>query len=612
MRRQGFVTRMRFSLRGRILIFSTVAMMACSHAPVVPQHAFQSSHPNQVTIAVVGINDFHGNLLPKERKLSDGTVIQSGGASALFQMISVLKKEMNGNVLIVDAGDEWQGTLESNLVKGESVIEFYNRLGVAVAAIGNHEFDFSIETMNRRFKEAKFPYVASNIFEKKTGRRPQWNGVSPTRMLTIAGIKFGVIGVSTVNTPSTTRYEYVNHLDFKVPAPIVSEYSTQLRKAGANVVLVTAHAGSRCDETTSTKVWGFWTKDLPQPPCDPEGEISKLASGVAPGSLDGIVSGHIHHVTHHFLSGIPTIQDEAYNQHFNVIYYTFDRPTKRLLPELTRIEGVIPICTKFFEKTQHCDVRLLVAGENPKLVDAYFHGVKIVGDPDTDHWLKRIRSTTDKYRSQVVGIAHHALTHVRWVESAFDNWIADVLREKGNADFGVVNMGGTRAPIDAGPVTFDMIFRSLPFDNSLNVVTMTGKEIKLFLQIATSGAHDGVGVSGLQLTQYSYDKQDLPGMDLNQDGKIDRWEKNRLIEVTKSDGSPLNDQKLYTVATYDYLVNGGDDLSWFMSKIPQERINRSFSGYTRDLIVEAFKREKVINTEEKPTYDPANPRIIFK
>src|ERR1035437_4541893 len=93
-----------------------ISLLGCAHKNTknfaeneIPQSAFQSTDPNQVTIAFVGLNDFHGSLLPRERKLASKNgevIIQSGGASALASMMSILRDEMKGNLLIIDAGDQ--------------------------------------------------------------------------------------------------------------------------------------------------------------------------------------------------------------------------------------------------------------------------------------------------------------------------------------------------------------------------------------------------------------------------------------------------------------------------------------------------------------------------
>jgi len=354
-----------FAMRKTLWLLIICLVSGCSMAGIrssgsqtVPVSAFQTSNPDHITVAVVGINDFHGSILPRDRKWSTSNgdvVIKSGGAPALSSMISILKKEMHGNVLIVDAGDEWQGTLESNLVKGRTVVNYFNRIGVKVAAIGNHEFDFNIEEMTNRFGEANYPYVSANIFERKTGKHPNWKNYHPSRMIEVSGIKFGVIGHSTVGTPGATRYEFVQHLQFREPAPIVIAEAAKLRAQGANAVLVTAHAGTFCDRR-SLNEWRILSPEVDQGKCEQE-EISILAQKVGSKTLDGIISGHTHQVIHHWLSGIPTVQDEAYNQHFNIIYYTFERKTGKLIPGLTRIEGLIPICETMFEGLNHCDVR---------------------------------------------------------------------------------------------------------------------------------------------------------------------------------------------------------------------------------------------------------------
>ena len=605
-------------MKTRLLLLAALILSACSHSQTKttleanhPDQAYQSTDPNQVTIAVVGINDFHGHILPTERKLSNGTVVKSGGASALAGMINRLKEEMNGRILIVDAGDEWQGTIESNEVKGATVVQFFNQLGVRVAAIGNHEFDFSVPEMQKRFKEAKYPYVASNIYWKKNKKkRVHWDNVFPSRLIDVDGIKVGVIGVSTQQTPGTTRYEFVKDFEFTNGVKPVEEQSQKLKKDGANLVLVTAHAGTQCKDEMGLKTWNLWAEATPQSTCDSKQEIYQLAQDLPEGTINGIISGHTHQITHHFINHLPVIQDESYNQFFNVIYYTFNRTTHDLIPALTKIEGLVPICDQFFEGTDHCDARRLGKTESPKTVPATFHGKPIIHDVGIDAWLKPIEANTEKYRQEVLATSDLPLTHFRDKEGALGNLVADVLREAAHTDFSMVNSGGIRTPLDAGPITYDGIFRVLPFDNLLNVVKVNGKQLKLMYQIATAGSHGIVGFSGLRLTLIPYNKE-VEKVDLNHDGKLENWEGKRLVKIETSDGEPIDDKKIYTVATFDFLVNGGDDMYWFMKQLPEKNINRKTARYCRDLVVEYLKRVKHINTAEHPLVDPNNPRVIF-
>jgi 5'-nucleotidase len=575
-----------------------------------PKSAFRSTDPTEETVLIVGINDFHGSLLPKERKLPDGRTVQSGGASALAGMLRVLKEESGGRLLIVDAGDEWQGTIESNQVKGASVVEFFNRIGVSAAAVGNHEFDFGIPSLGSRFAEAKYPYLSANIFEKSSGKRVVWPNFHSSKIFDVQGYQIGIAGFSTVQTPSTTRYEFVKHLEFRDPVSSVGSEVAELRSQGAHAVLVTAHAGTICEEKHGLREWRIHDRNSVQGRCDEEHEIPSFLKGVDQGSVDGVVAGHTHQVIHHFLRDVPVVQGEAYNQYFNIIYLVFDRSTRKLKPEKTRIEGLIPICSQFFEGYDHCDVRRLDGKQSPRLVQAVFHGKTVSSDPVIEAWLKPIREGTEKFRKEVLATSELPLTHFRDREGAFGNLLSDVLRQKGKADFALVNSGGIRTALDAGEITYDGLFRALPFDNLLNVVELTGAQVKLLYRIATSGAHGVVGVSGLELTLVPFE-QEVPKDDLNGNGKLESWEARRLIHIRGPHGEELEDSKMYRVATFDFLVNGGDDLGWFFSQIPERSVRREQSGYCRDLVTEFLKREKRINTREHPLLNPERPRIRF-
>jgi 5'-nucleotidase len=600
-------------------IMALFSVAACASGPVnsffassVPRAAYQTKHPDRVTVAVVGINDFHGSIQSRERKLktaSGEVTVRSGGASVLYSMLGILKKEMNGRVLIVDAGDEWQGTLESNLTQGATVVDFFNRLGVQVAAVGNHEFDFTVATMRKRFAEARYPYVAANIYEKSSGQRPRWKNMYPSRMFDVAGIKIGVIGHSTQNTPGTTRFDYVKHLEFRKPFPGITEESMGLRKSGAAAVLLTTHSGTFCPRQNLNE-WRMLKASDDQGVCAMD-ELSQLSSEAPAGVLDGIISGHTHQIIHHWLNGIPTVQGEAYNQHFNIIYLTFDRRTGKLLSDETRIEGLIPICEKTFSGMSHCDVRRLSSGQSPDLVPGEFHGQLIVPDPEIEQWLSPILAGTEKYRVEVVAKAAMPLVHSMDQESAFGNLVADAMRERGKADFSLVNGGGIRMSIDAGPITYDGLFKALPFDNMLNVVRLKGKDVKLLYRISTSGAHGLASFSGLKIKIRKLDGKPV-GDDLNGDGRVDSWENNRILQIRMADGREIKDEEIYSVATYDYLLGGGDDLSWFMMRVSAKDISKKDADYSRNIVTDYLKRLKVINTADRPLIDPAHPRLVIE
>ncbi|MBS1958130.1 MAG: 5'-nucleotidase C-terminal domain-containing protein [Bdellovibrionales bacterium] len=583
-------------------------------APEPPAQAYQTQDPNRITIAVVGINDFHGHVIPKERKLPDGRVIKSGGAPVLTSMLKILRDEMKGRMLIVDAGDEWQGTIESNQVKGSIVMDYYNRIGINSATFGNHEFDFGMDNLHERARLAKFPYLAANIYEKSTGKRvgPSngWDNVYPSKILEIAGIKIGVIGVSTQETPGTTRYEVVKPFEFRNPVKVIEEQSAVLRKEGAGAVIVSSHAGSQCEPKENLRDWRIWRDGDDTGKCGQDEEMSRVYAKVKKGAVDAAILGHTHMIVHHWISGIPSIEDEAFNQYFNILYLTFERKTGKLIPSETRIEGLIPICDLFFENAYHCDARRLPDGLSPDTRSATFHGKTVVADVDVSKWLVPILESTEKFRRQILATTELTLFHDTTRESAFGNLVADILRERAGADIALVNAKGIRSTIDAGPISTDSLYRSLPFDNNLQTIRIKGKDVKLMFQIATSGPHGFASNSGLRMKLIPIN-EDAPKVDLNKDGKLEQWETNRIVEITMADGSPIDDNKIYTLATFDFILNGGDDMSWFMKRVPKQAIKLITPTYCREIVTDYLREKKVINTRAHPLIDPLKPRIVL-
>src|SRR5437899_1338726 len=156
----------------RILLVVFVAL-ACTapqkkgEAP--PPAASASGGVDGRRLMVVGINDTHGALLsvPPPKWISSSTKSDIGGAEWFAGYLNAIRadyKQKGGEVVVLDAGDEFQGTLISNEFRGKSVTDVYNALGVTASAVGNHEFDFGIPVLKERIAQAKYPILAANIF----------------------------------------------------------------------------------------------------------------------------------------------------------------------------------------------------------------------------------------------------------------------------------------------------------------------------------------------------------------------------------------------------------------------------------------------------------------
>ena len=219
-----------------------------------------------------------------------------------------------GAVLLLDAGDTFQGGVESNLSEGAVVVDAYNALGYTALAVGNHEFDFGAadrsgarqdpvadprSALKARAAQANFPFLAANLLDEETGRRVEWPNVQPSTLVDAAGIKVGIVGVMTYTALRATLPLNVRGLRMAPLAETVTAEATRLRAAGAQVVVVSAHAGGGCENFADPK-------DLSS--CDPNAEIFDLARDLPRGLVDAIIAGHTHAGLAHEVAGMPIVQ----------------------------------------------------------------------------------------------------------------------------------------------------------------------------------------------------------------------------------------------------------------------------------------------------------------
>src|SRR5262249_46579873 len=221
-----------------------------------------SSHPSAaaqpmqstgraVTLSIVGTNDLHGAL--ERLPLLAGFIANLRAARAAD----------GGGVVLVDGGDMCQGPLESSLAEGADVVRAYNHIGYAAVALGNHEFDYGPEgpaavaasaaddprgALKARVREARFPFVVSNIRDTATGARIAWPNMPASILVAVAGIKVGIIGASTASTPHTTMPANFAGLEMMPAAPAIAEQASALRAQGAQVIVATMHIGSNCKD----------------------------------------------------------------------------------------------------------------------------------------------------------------------------------------------------------------------------------------------------------------------------------------------------------------------------------------------------------------------------
>jgi 2',3'-cyclic-nucleotide 2'-phosphodiesterase (5'-nucleotidase family) len=559
-------------------------LVACAHpaAPVndppsAPAHGAPLPQRTAVTLSIVGTNDVHGAL--ERLPLFAGFVANLRAARAAD----------GGGVLLVDAGDMFQGTLESNLAEGADVVRAYNALGYAAAAVGNHEFDYGPVgpaataatpqddprgALKARAREARFPFVVSNILDTATGARIAWPNMPASTLVEVAGIKVGIIGASTESTPFTTMPANFAGLKMAPPAPAITEQATALRAQGAQVIVATMHIGSSC-------------KSFDQPEdassCDKSQELFTLLAGLPRGTVDVIVAGHTHAVIAHRLDGVAVIESAASAR-------AFGRVDLRIGPD-GRVTDV------------HIDKpHLLCALDsrgNPVAVAACapgeYEGKPVVADPEIQQIADAAVARAGEHRQEKLGISlAKTITRSHATESAEGNWFCDLmLAARPEAQISLTNGGGLRADLPAGELTYGQLFEALPFDNRFAIVDITGGDLR---KLVTSNLqHGGAFLSWGGVTAKARCKA----------GKLD-------VQIRVA-GKPLDDGARYKLATSDFLASGGDGVIGRL-KLPDGAI-RMTDAIIRDAVsdvLRGWKGTPRAAIDPARLYSAAAPRFDYE
>lgn len=528
-----------------------------------------------VILSIVGTNDLHGsiNRLP----------ILAGYVTNLRKV----RQADGGAVLLLDGGDMFQGTLESNIAEGADVIAAYNAMGYTAAAVGNHEFDFgpvgpavtiSAPTedargaLKARAAEAKFPLLTANIVEE-SGERPRWPNVLPSTKITVAGVTVGIIGLSTDSTPYTTMP--VNFLGLKMALPTAAAAVTEanvLRSQGATVVLIAAHIGSSC-------------RDLENPDdlssCRQDDELFQVLRDVPAGLIDAWVGGHTHSVMAHRVNGVAVIESYANGRAFGRIDLHVGADGKVLRSDIHKPRF---LCQMGPNNTQ-LPVEQCAPGP--------YEGAPVVPDAEIAKIVTAAYERTRAQRDEKLGVTATAtITRSYREESALGNWFTDMmLASRKDAQIALANGGGLRADVPAGDITYGQLFEAIPFDNRFALIKLTGAQV---LEMITQNlTRDGALYSWGGLTVSAFCKRDQLAIDVRVGGK------------------PLDNKKTYTMVTSDFLASGGDGT---LSKLglPPSATNITLT-IMRDAFADVLRAKRGAAKKIDPVtlHDPKAPRQRF-
>ncbi|MDR1249374.1 MAG: 5'-nucleotidase C-terminal domain-containing protein [Treponema sp.] len=444
------------------------------------------------TVTILAFNDFHGAL-----DEAGGETGNPGGAK-LVGKIKSLRAENPDSTLTLAAGDNYQGSALANLNYGKPVSALCRLMDVRYSAVGNHEFDWLKESSQFYFadweKDGNFKFLAANIIDRKTGKPADF--AAPYAVTVVNGKKIGLIGLITLETPSLVTAANISGLDFTDPIKAAKTYYDVLKnKEKCDAVIALTHLPSSMQDDTIS------------------GEAADLANALP--KLDGIISAHSHLVVLGRVNGVPIVQASNNGRYISRLDLQFDHKGK--------IEAVEPSLVNISD----------VSGK-----------ASAPADPETLTILAEYKAALAPLMAQVVGYNDEALS----TKPEVADWMCRVLydyllRAEGKPFIVTQNDGGVRSggiPLPAGNITMEYMYGLMPFDNSMVVMEVTGKELIAIVERPREELVSALDYYGLRQENGQY----------------------RLIY----DNSPIDPDKTYNLMCNDFMYTGGDRFDFSAGK----------------------------------------------
>ncbi len=591
-----------------------LAVMGCVAALTVSGCAVK---PTQITI--LATNDIHGGIEPNVSK--DGTV--EGGLAAFSGAVQAIKtglKHKFGDqvgILIVDAGDQFQGTLISNYNEGRLVLQAMSQVGYDVAITGNHDYDFgpvgwlddevtpaTVDqdprgALKAALSYAKFPLISANTFLRSSlqdargnqvkvnqqgcdpiaeaGQPPpsiDWSRATtldflkPYLIKEMGGVRVAVIGIDNVLTPTTTTPANVSDLCFEREADAYLRIRAQL-DGKADVFVLLIHDGNAGTQGLSTLVQTLMSSSHP-------------AHGAV---VDAVISGHTHYTYNVTVAGVPVIQSGANGKAYGRIDLIYDPKLSGVDQSKTKsyagVDTFLAKCAN--EAKDFCAV-------DPATQAVTYEGAPFRNDDTVVQLIAKERQAIAPVAGQVLGTTTAVVTTDYTGESPLADTLTDLLRQISMADVALMNTGGIRSPLEPGDVTYEEFFRVIPFNNH-GVVIGPMKASNLLKALARSaescGDFGALMQSGLKVELQK--DCDPPS------GKVGTDTNAKLTHVETLGGKVLLDaaappttgeDPILTVATLDFLAAGGSGYD-MLKGVPQIKDLGIIREAMKDLLAKA-------------------------
>lgn len=479
----------------KLNILSTTAVLALTAGAASAEYSLTILHTNDFHDRFEPISKYDGPCSVEDNAAGDCF----GGEARLVTALAEARAKTNNSIL-VDGGDQFQGTLFYTQYKGAMTAEFMNKLGYDAMTVGNHEFDDGPEVLSAFVDAVDFPILMSNA--DLSGEALLSDKIAKSAIIERGGEKLGLIGLTPVNTNELASPG--PNVVFTAPADAVQGEVDKLTAEGVNKIIVLSHSGYLVDQDVAANTTG----------------VDVIVGGHDNSLLGDMEGAKGKYPT--MVGDTAIVQAYAYGKYLGELNVTFDD------------EGTITEATG-----------------QPILIDG-----AVVEDQPTLDRIAELAAPLEEIRNEVVGEATDVIEGNRDVCRAMEcsggNLIADAMlarvKDQG-IQVAIANSGGIRASIDAGEITKGEVLTVLPFQNTLSTFEVSGQVLIDALENGVSEISEGGG----RFPQ-------VAGMTFAVDPAA---EVGSRVSDVMIDGAPLDPAATYGVVSNNFVRNGGDGYKMF-------------------------------------------------
>ncbi len=443
----------------------------------------------------------------------------NGGAARQATVVKQVRAE-GGNVVLLDAGDRFTGSLYHTVYLGQDQVQIMNLLGYDSMTLGNHEFDNGNQVLADFLSGLNFPVVSANV--DVTGVE-MLNGLfAPYTVIDVNGTQLGVIGLTTATTVFSSSPDDAIVFDGDY-STVANAAAAELTEQGINKIVLLTHLGIQ--------------DDLPLLP---------LLQ-----NIDVVLGGHSHTLYSNAYAGAfgkyPITAEDADG---NPVFYAQAGANGTYLGRLNVTFDASGLVTS--------------AGGDVVLLSRY-----ITPDAEVETLLAELSTAIVALRDQTIGANTEVFLDgdrrvCRIEECNLGSIIADGLRAETGAQIGLMNGGGVRADIEAGEVTLGDVLTVHPFGNLVATFELSGADLLVALENSVSaitldadGKIQRDGGSGRFLQ--------VSGLRFTYDPKQEAGSRIVSVDVEAEDGTfaPLDETATYSIATINFVRTGGDGYTVF-------------------------------------------------